>query len=121
MRVAGSRPDAVSPMSASAGRRFRDAGFEMCSGSEAVSYSRLINFVYHSTLGLRVIQKKSRRSPGESDFGFRVSGFGIQTRRGFADVRVGRAGVEVEVRARDRVRRSCDSVWFLLKIKFGLI
>ena len=30
----------------------------MCSGSEAGSYSRLIDFVYHSTLGLRVIKKK---------------------------------------------------------------
>ena len=30
----------------------------MCSGSEAGSYSRLIDFVYHSTLGLRVITKK---------------------------------------------------------------
>jgi len=29
----------------------------MCSGSEAGSYSRLIDFVYHSTLGLRVIKK----------------------------------------------------------------
>jgi len=31
---------------------------ETCSGSEAGSYSRLIDFVYHSTLGLRVIKKK---------------------------------------------------------------
>ena len=30
----------------------------MCSGPEAGSYSRLIDFVYHSTLGLRVIKKK---------------------------------------------------------------
>jgi len=30
----------------------------MCSGSEADSYLRLIDFVYHSTLGLRVIKKK---------------------------------------------------------------
>jgi len=39
----------------------------MCSGSEAVSYLRLIDVVYHSTLGLRVIQKKKgvypRRGP----------------------------------------------------------
>ena len=27
----------------------------MCSGSEAGSYLRLIDFVYHSTLGLRVM------------------------------------------------------------------
>jgi len=33
---------------------------EMCSDSEAGSYLRLIDFVYHSTLGLRVIKKKKR-------------------------------------------------------------
>jgi len=33
---------------------------EICSGSEAGSYLRLIDFVYHSTLGLRVIKKKKR-------------------------------------------------------------
>ena len=32
---------------------------EMCSGPEAGSYLRLIDFVYHSTLGLRVITKKN--------------------------------------------------------------
>jgi len=31
---------------------------EMCSGSEVGSYLRRIDFVYHSTLGLRVIKKK---------------------------------------------------------------
>ena len=31
---------------------------EMCSGSEAGSYLRLIDFVYHSTLGLRALKKK---------------------------------------------------------------
>jgi len=31
---------------------------EMCSGSEAGSYLRLIDFVYHSTLGLRVMKKR---------------------------------------------------------------
>ena len=45
---------------------FRQAGrhnyfTEMCSGSEAGSYLRLIDFVYHSTLGLRVIKKKTDR------------------------------------------------------------
>ena len=34
--------------------RLRVKGLEMCSGSEAGSYVRLIDFVYHSTLGLRV-------------------------------------------------------------------
>ena len=33
---------------------------EMCSGSEAGSYFRLIDFLYHSTLGLRVIKKKQK-------------------------------------------------------------
>ena len=33
---------------------------EMCSGSEAGSCVRLIDFVYDSTLGLRVIKKKKR-------------------------------------------------------------
>ena len=32
----------------------------MCSGSEAGSYFRLIDFVYHSTLGLSVIKKKKK-------------------------------------------------------------
>ena len=31
---------------------------EMCSGSKAGSYLRLIDFVYHSTLGLSVVKKK---------------------------------------------------------------
>ena len=33
---------------------------ETCSGSEAGSYLRLIDFVHHSTLGLRVIKKKMK-------------------------------------------------------------
>ena len=33
---------------------------EMCSGSKAGSYFRLIDLVYHSTLGLRVIKKRRR-------------------------------------------------------------
>jgi len=37
---------------------------EMCSGSKAGSYLRLINFVYHSTLGLRVIKKKNMKDLG---------------------------------------------------------
>jgi len=39
----------------------------MCSGSEAGSYLRLIDFVYHLTLGLRVIKKKK-------SLGLRVEG-----------------------------------------------
>jgi len=34
---------------------------EMCSGSEAGSYLRLTDFVYHSTLGLRVTKKNGVR------------------------------------------------------------
>ena len=34
----------------------------MCSGSEAGSYLRLIDFVYHSTLVLRVIKKRRIRA-----------------------------------------------------------
>jgi len=33
---------------------------EMCSGSEAGSYLRLIDFVYHSTLGLGVMKKQQK-------------------------------------------------------------
>ena len=40
---------------------------EMCSGSEAGSYLRLIDFVYHSTLGLRVMKK---RREGSTESGF---------------------------------------------------
>ena len=32
----------------------------MCSGSETGSYLRLINFMYHSTLGLRVTKKRKK-------------------------------------------------------------
>ena len=35
---------------------------EMCSGSEAGSYLRLIDFVYHSILGLREINKVCRQA-----------------------------------------------------------
>ena len=42
---------------------------EMCSGSEAGSYLRLVDFVYHSTLGLRVKKKKvSCQSGGVGSF-----------------------------------------------------
>ena len=36
---------------------------EMCSGSEAVSYLRLVDCVYHSTLCWREMKKKRRRTP----------------------------------------------------------
>jgi len=38
---------------------------EICSGSEAGSYLRLMGFVYHSTLGLRVIKKRGIEDRGE--------------------------------------------------------
>ena len=65
---------------------------EMCSGSQAGSYLRLIDFVYHSTLDWRVIKKK-RRQAGEprkpkvrhdtscvqrSGFGVQGLGFGFR-------------------------------------------
>jgi len=34
----------------------------MCSGSEAGSFLRLMDFVYHSTLGLRVTKKKKKKN-----------------------------------------------------------
>ena len=36
----------------------------MCNGSEAGSYLRLIDFAYHSTLGVRVIKKKKMMAAG---------------------------------------------------------
>ena len=55
----------------------------MCSGSEAGSYLRLIDFVHHSTLGLRVIKKKVCEGLGAAVFvctapGFRVQGSGFR-------------------------------------------
>jgi len=44
---------------------------EMCSDSEAGSYLRLIDFVYHSTLGLRVIKKKKKSVPPDRVFAMR--------------------------------------------------
>ena len=41
----------------------------ICSGSEAGSYVRLIDFVHHSTLGLRVIENKKEK--GFQTFGAR--------------------------------------------------
>jgi len=47
---------------------------EMCSGSEAGSYLRLIDFVYHSTLGLIVIKKKKRIEEAEIGIWFTCVG-----------------------------------------------
>jgi hypothetical protein len=43
----------------------------MCRGSEAGSYLRLMDFVYHSTLDLRVIKEKNK-------LGLRVWNSGFQ-------------------------------------------
>jgi len=51
---------------------FRVYFTEMCSGSEAGSYVRLIDIVYHSTLGLRVIEKKKK------GLGFGIQGVGCR-------------------------------------------
>ena len=48
-------------MSARVGGFWGNYFTEICSGSEAGSYLRLIDFVYHSPLGLRVIKKKKGR------------------------------------------------------------
>ena len=45
-----------------------DCFTEMCSGFEAGSYSRHIDFVYHSTLCLRVIKKKKKGLKGPTPF-----------------------------------------------------
>ena len=50
---------------------------EMCSGSEAGWYSRLIDFVYHSTLGLQVKKKKKTQGFGVSGLGCRFDGLGV--------------------------------------------
>ena len=51
------------PHGEACGSQFRNTSFrEMCSGSKAGSYLRLIDFVHHSTLGLSAIKKK-----GEED------------------------------------------------------
>jgi hypothetical protein len=39
----------------------------MCSGSEAGSYFRLIDLVYHSTPGWRIIKKKKRKCASQID------------------------------------------------------
>ena len=50
----------------------------MCCGSEAGSYLRLIDFVYHSTLGLRVIKKKKMPEVKHGTDGRNVTHLGIK-------------------------------------------
>ena len=47
----------------------------MCSGSEVGSYLRLIDFLYHSTLGLRVTKKKKKMRDFLLSLGVRNEGF----------------------------------------------
>ena len=47
----------------------------MCSVSEAGSYLRLIDLVYHSTLGLRVIKKRKRSQIPRATIPQEVGGF----------------------------------------------
>jgi len=56
--------------------RVKKVDAEMCSGSEAGSYLRPMDFVYHSTLGLRVIKKKKAEAPWRGDIS---SGYGLKT------------------------------------------
>ena len=61
---------------------------EMCSGSEAGSYLSLIDFVYHSSLGLRVMKKE--RKPGLGpEVGGRMRAFGFQGPGCRVTVRIG--------------------------------
>ena len=46
---------------------------DMCSGSEAGSCLRLIDFVYHSTLGLRVIKEKKKFALQDAKAGIRAA------------------------------------------------
>ena len=55
--IDGVRPHGHRAVQARAGLS-RNYFTETCSGSEAGSYLRLIDCVYHSTLGLRVINNK---------------------------------------------------------------
>jgi len=58
----------------------------MCSGSEAGSYLRLIDFVHHSTQGLRVIKKKKKQeNTRASNSGTRESGGAARERELFID------------------------------------
>ena len=53
----------------------------MCSGSEAGSYLRCIDFLYHSTLGLRVIKKRKKMDDARSTRNEEASGVLFKSRR----------------------------------------
>jgi len=73
----------------------------MCSGSEADSYLRLIDFMYHSTLGLRVIEKKKKFNLGP------VNSF-------LSQIGSGRADADWSGFEPDQLRQSCPSALLLL-------
>jgi len=60
VRPAGAEADVAEGAAAAAALVENNYFTEMCSGSEAGSYLRLIDFVSHSTLGLGVIKKRRR-------------------------------------------------------------
>jgi len=72
---------------------------EICSGSEAGSYLRLIDFVHHSTLGLRVINKKKKFGGWGSGLEVEGSGgsavFAREVARHWEEVRVQGSGFRV--------------------------
>jgi hypothetical protein len=52
-----------SPPRTTGGAKFENIdSTEICSGSEAGSYLRPLEFMYHSTLGLRAITKKKKQT-----------------------------------------------------------
>ena len=61
------------------GLRVNNYFTEMCSGSEVGSYLRFTDFVYHSTLGLRVITKKKKNECVSTRWTRDVSGLRIST------------------------------------------
>jgi len=78
---------------------------EICSGSEAGSYLRLIDFVYHSTLGSRVTKKKEVLEGRVQDSGFRFRGFGFRVQGlGCGFQGLGKRNVEVGRKARPLTR-----------------
>ena len=60
-----SGPPAVSTCRSCVARKLRT---NMCSGSEAGLYLRFIDFVYHSTLGLRVIEGEGSQELANVEF-----------------------------------------------------
>jgi len=65
----------------------------MCSGSEVGSYVRLIDFVYHSTLGLRVIQKKKKGQ----ELATSTTVFGVSVYRGTSLIRNSAQNLRVRI------------------------